>query len=466
MAILLVSVLLLSGCTPSKEDIAKYDQLISQADLLIEGKEYSSAMEILSDATRLIPSKFEAHQRIVNLLLEKQRVEDAKKIVDESANKLNDKDRALLYEDVGEAFYNRNEYSQALVCFELAKSADVDNDSVRLNIAKTYLQQGDIEKAKSILKTTFSTDLVEEVRLISSYILALSDYEKAESEISKIEPSEGMKEEYADWKATLNGLDDNNLYNRAKLANSYLSAEFPYLAVVVLEPVKKDMGEYVDGLYLLAKGYYESGNYQKSLDTLVGVTTLSKLNQYLYWLVARNYYMLDDLNNAFSYYDSAVSFGGDNGDVKLYQEYIDLLLSNNQTTKAEEVLRKASLLFKEPWVDIYYIKLSYLTKQSEKILYYSKKVEYEELEGEYKREYLYWRAKIAIENNELDEAKRTLDTYWELDKYDPRYNLLMGYLKFQEGNLDEARNYSKKSIEYDMQRLTTDDAQKLLARIN
>ena len=464
--ILLTSAFLLTGCTPSKEDVAEYGQILVQADLLIEGKEYSSAMEKLNEATQLIPSEYDAYERIINILLEKNRIEDAKKVIDESANKLSDSNRAILYEEVGKAFYTNREYSKALISFELANVADQNRESVKFNMAKVYLQQGNIEKANTLLKGKFSEDLQEEANLIYSYIIALTDYNKAKTEVEKVQPSEEIKERYEGWISVLESLDEDDLYNRSKLANAYLDANYPYLAITILEPVKKDMTEYIDGLYLLGKAYYENGKYQESLDTLVGVTTLSKLNQYLYWLIARDYYMLDNLDDAFSYYDSAVSFAGDGADVRLYQEYLDLLLENNQTTKADEVLKKAETLFEDPWVDIYYIKLSYLTKQNEKTVYYSKKIEYDQLEGNYKKDYLYWKSKIAIENNELDEAKRTLDMYWELDKYDPRYNLLMGQLRFQEGNLEEARSYSKKSIEYDMQRLVTDDAQKLLARID
>ncbi len=76
--------------------------------------------------------------------------------------------------------------------------------------------------------------------------------------------------------------------------------------------------------------------------------------------------MLNNLNEAFSYYDSASSYAGDSGESKFYQEYLNLLFENNQTTKAEEVLRKASLVSKDPWINIYYIRLSYLTGQNER----------------------------------------------------------------------------------------------------
>ena len=464
--VIVLSGFLLSGCTISEEKIAQYNQLVSDADLLIEGKVYSSAMEKLSEAVELIPSRYDAYERIVGILIKKNRLEDAKRLIDESASKLDDTDRGTLYVMLGKKYYEQKDYKNALICYELSKGISDGVENVDLEMAKVYLQQGDIEKAKSLLKGSFGENFRTEAKLLYSYILSTTDKEKALNEIKDIQPEEEWKDAYSQWNEVLGSLDSDELYNSAKLAKIYLDAGYPFLAIYVLEPKKADMVEYIDGLYLLGKAYYENGKYQESLDTLLGVTTLSKLNQYLYWVVARSYYMLNNIDEATSYYDSAISHGGDSAEVKLYQEYLDLLLDNNQTTKAESVLRSAERIFNEPWVDIYYIKLSYLTKQTEKTKFYSDRIEYEELEGNYKTEFLYWRSKISIENAQLDEAKRTLDLFWELDKYSPRYNLLMSQLRFQEGDLNESRIFAKKAIEYDLQREVTDDALKLLARID
>lgn len=457
---------LLSGCTISEEKISQYNQLVSDADLLIEGKEYSSAMEKLSEAAELIPSKYEAYERILEILITKNRLEDAKRLIDESASKLDDRDRGTLYVLLGKKYYEQKDYKNALICYELSKGISDGVENVDLEIAKVYLQQGNIEKAKSLLKGGYGESFRTEAKLIYSYILSTTDRDKALNEIKDIQPEDEWKDAYSQFNEVLKSLDNDELYNSAKLAKVYLDSGYPSLAIYILEPKKVDMEEYIDGLYLLGKAYYENGKYQESLDTLLGVTTLSKLNQYLYWIVARNYIMLNNINEATLYYDSAVSYGGDLGEVKLYQEYLDLLIESNQTTKAEGVLRTAERIFDDPWVNIYYIKLSYLTKQTEKTKYYSDRIEYEELEGNYKKEYLYWKSKISIENSQLEDAKRTLDLFWELDKYDPRYNLLMSQLKFQEGSLDESRKYAKKAIEYDTERIVTDEAQKLLARID
>lgn len=339
--IIILSGVLLSGCTISEEKIAQYNQLVSDADLLIEGKEYSSAMEKLSDAAELIPSKYDAYERIVEILITKNRLGDAKRLIDESASKLDDRDRGTLYVMLGKKYYQQRDYKNALICYELSKGISDGVENVDLEMAKVYLQQGNIEKAKSLLKGNYGEDFRTEAKLIYSYVLSTTDKEKALDEIKEIQPEEEWKDAYTQWNDVLKSLDNDELYNSAKLAKVYLDSGYPSLAIYILEPKKADMEEYIDGLYLLGKAYYENGKYQESLDTLLGVTTLSKLNQYLYWIVARNYFMLNNINEATSYYDSAVSYGGDSGEVKLYQEYLDLLIENNQTTKAESILRSA-----------------------------------------------------------------------------------------------------------------------------
>jgi tetratricopeptide (TPR) repeat protein len=461
-----LSGLILSGCTVSEEKISKYEQIVESADMLLEAREYSSAMEKLNEAALLIPSRVDAYERIIDVFILKNRLDDAKKLVDESANRLNSEDRGLLYTSIGDAYYESRDFKKALSSYELAKGIFETNETTQLGIAKVYVQQSNFDGAQSILKGKFSDKLDVEAKIIYSYLLSTTNPSKAKELLNSIEPTDEWVDDYEEWIAILDSLTDDELFNSAKLSRVYINAGYPTLAVSLLEPKKKEMVEYVDGMYLLGKAYYEMGKYSESIKLLSDVTAISDLNQYIYWTIARSYFLTDDINSAFSFYESAISYGGDNANEKLYQEFLDLLNDNNQTTRAGEVLRKADKIFNKPWVDLYYLKLSYFTKQNEKVVYYTDKIEIEELEGNYKREYLYWKSRIAIENNRLDDAKRALDIFWDIDKFDCRYNLLMAQLSFQEGNIEDARIYSKKAIEYDTQRLVTDEAQKLLARID
>jgi len=463
---LIISAFLLSGCTPSQEKVDQYNSLVSEAETFTQAHEYSSALEKYNEASSIIPSDVKAYKGIIDIFVSKNRLDDAKKVIDESASKLSANDRASLYVLVADAYYNQHNYDSALNTYKLAEGITESGDYAALGLGKVYLQKGDIEKAKGYLNRNLDENLKEESKLIYSYVLSLEDKDKALSEISDIQPSDEWKDAYSQWKSVMDSLDDDTLFNSAKLAREYVNNGYPYLAISILDPIKEDIAQYQDAMYLLGKAYYDYGNYQESIDTLSNINAIGDTAQYVYWTQARAYYKLNNINESFGYYDSSISFAGESAQEKLYQEYIELLLENNQTTKAESVLLQASKLFTSEWVNISYIRLSYLNDQAEKIAYYVSKVNYDSLEGNYKKEYLYWKSKYAIENSQFDEAKRSLDLYWDLDKFDSRYNYLMGMLNFQEGNLDESRTYLKKSIEYDMDRSVTDDAQNLLARID
>lgn len=467
IGILVVSSLLLTGCTPTDQQVKKYSELISQADTFQQAHEYSSSIETLNEATSVIPSKVDAYERIINIFIQKNRLDEGKEIVDKSASKISAQERATLYFSLGEAYYNMKEYDKALTVFELSSGISDVGDSAYFGLAKVYVQKGDINKAVGYLEKDLEGDVYYPSRLLLSYIYALTDSEKAKGEIKDLQPSESEMGMYNEWSETLASLDDDEIFNAAKISSVYINAGYPYIAISVLDPIKNDLAEYSDGLYLLGKAYYEYGDYSKSIEVLENATTLSDNSQYVFWTVARDYYLLNDINNALGYFDRATTYGGDKTQEMLYQEYLDLLLKEGQSSKAEEVLGKASKVYKDAmWINLEYLKLSQSTKNSEKVNYYISKIDVDKLEGNLKLEYLYTKTSISIENGNTDEALRTLDMIWNIDQFNAKYSYLMGQIKFSEGNLDEARNYLKKAIEYDMNRSVTDDCQKLLARID
>lgn len=465
--ILVISSLLLTGCTPTDEQLNKYSQLVSQADTFTQAHEYSSSIEKLNEATSIIPSKIDAYERIINIFVQKNRLDDAKDIVDKSANKLSTQDRSKLYFALGEGYYNIKDYDKALTSFELSNGISDIKEEAQFGLAKVYLQKGDVKNASNYLNNDFQGDLYYPSQILLSYIYSLTDTEKAKETIKELQPNEAQMDEYNQWSEILSSVDDDELFNATKLSRVYINSGYPFLAIATLEPIKDRLVEYSDGLYMLGKAYYEYGDYAKSISTLENATSLSDNSQYIYWIIARDYYLTNDINKSLEYYDTAITYGGDKTDEVLYQEYIKLLLDEGQTTKAEEVLGKASKIYEDAmWINLYHLKLVYEIDNTEKVTYYLSKIDQDKLEGNLKLDYLYTKTTIAIEEGKTDEALRTLDTIWNISQFDARYHLLMGQIKFAEGNLDEARNYLKKAIEYDMDRSVTDDSQKLLARID
>lgn len=457
---------LLSGCNVSKEKITEYERVVSEGHLFLDGKEYNLALEKFSTASEVIPERKDAFEGIVDIFILKNRLEDAVKILDESAAKLGDKDRAVLYSRIADAYYETNNFSKALTTYQLAKGFDTSNSNALLGIAKSSVQKGNVESARKILKNDFDGDLNIEAKLLLSYIEGLGDIEMALSTVNSLQPNDFWRDRYTAWKEALESIDEDKMFNSVKISKVYIDEKYPYLAIALLEPLKLDITEYDDGMYMLGKAYYEYGEYEKSIELLENSVSLSDLNQYIYWVLARDYYLLDNLESSLSYYDTAISYGADEAVQDMYIEYIGLLIDEKQTEKALEVLGRADRIFEEDWVPLLYMQLYSLRKDHDKYDYYAKQVELEELEENSKLQYLYIHSKYLIENNELEDVQRFLDLFWDLDQYDARYNYLVAKLSFEKGDLEESRKYVYKAIEYDTRRVITDDAQKLLAQID
>jgi hypothetical protein len=465
--ILSFSVFFLSGCTSSKEESDEYARIISDSDILIDGKQYTLAIEKLSEASDLIPSKRDAFERMVKIFISKNRMEDASKIIEESGGQLSEQDKAILYSLVGDGYYNYKNFEKALYSYQLANGMDSGYLPGSLGMAKSFIQVGQIEKARKLLEEKYEGDMLIEAKLVLSYVDSLTDAKKAKETIKDVEPGEVWRDSYVKWEEVLNSLNEDKLFNLAKLGKEYVERGYPYLAIALLEPEVSKMDEYIDGIYILGKAYYEYGQYQKSIDLLESTSSLGDLNKYIYWVLARDYVLLNDINSAFSYYDSAIAYSTETSDSLIYKEYLDILLEENLTEKALEVMRSAEKIFvDESWVPMYYMKGYSLRSDNEKFSYYMNKVEYEELEPSQKAEYLYSQGDFLIKSKKLEEAQKVVDVYWDLDQFDPRYNLLVARLKFENGDVDQARDYAKKCLEYDLNGLVSKEAQSLLAQID
>lgn len=461
------SAFLLSGCTNSDEKIAEYDRIIADSDILIEGKQYTLAVDKLIGATDLVPSKREAFERIVKIFISKNRMEDSIRVIEESGGQLKEEDKAILYTLVGDGYYEAKNFDKSLYSYQLADGMLSNYQPASFGMAKSYLQVGQIEKAKTLLDEKYEGDTLMEAKLILSYIESLTDIDKAKEVVKDIEPGDLWRDKYVEWKEVLASLNEDKLFNLAKLGKEYVDGGYPYLAIALLEPEVSKMDEYIDGIYILGKAYYEQGQYQKSVDLLESFSSLGDLNQYIYWVLARDYFLLNDINSASAYYDNAIAYSATQADPLLYTEYLDILLEENLTEKALEVMRSAEKIFvDDSWVPMYYMYIYSLRGDNEKFSYYMNRVKYEDLDSSLKADYLYSKVDFLIKSNQLDQVQKVLDIFWELDQYDPRYNLLVSRLSFENGDIAQAREYAKKCIEYDLKGSVSKEAQTLLAQID
>ena len=164
--VLFFSAFFLSGCTTSQEELEQYSRIISDSDILIEGKQYTLAIEKLSEASDLIPSKRDAFERMVKIFISKNRMEDASKIIEESGGQLSEQDSAILYTLVGDGYYEYKNFEKALYSYQLADGMDSNYLPASLGMAKSFLQVGQIEKARNLLEEEYEGEMLIEAKLI------------------------------------------------------------------------------------------------------------------------------------------------------------------------------------------------------------------------------------------------------------------------------------------------------------
>ena len=175
--------------------------------------------------------------------------------------------------------------------------------------------------------------------------------------------------------------------------------------------------------------------------------------------------MLSDLDNGMSKYDSAVLYAGESVTENLVEEYVGILLENNQGLKAEEILKKVVNYTDESWVHILLVETYYLLGDSDKVDYYLAGLEEVSLSEEESKDYLYWSITVSIENDDTSEIESALEELFAIDRYNPKYYYLLAKRDFANGESDRAKSNLEKSLEYDLEYEITDSALKLLSRV-
>jgi tetratricopeptide (TPR) repeat protein len=458
---------LITNRVTTAENIS-YDAKIKEATTMYNSKEYSTAMSYYYEAADMIPSRKEAFQGILTILVEKSRVDDALSILEKSAKKINNQDQAILYTLVGNAYYENNNYDKALETFKKGQGVGVDNQDLELMIGKVYLKKGNIDNAaKQFQKDSYENDNLSEAKLLLSYIQSTSDVDSAKSTLGSVSSTEKWKAYYDEFASVLASLNTDTKFNATKLSRIFINNGYPTLAVAILQPLEAEMTEYLEGMYYLGRAYLETNDYDKALTELDKAVTLGGMEDSILWAKARAYMGKNDLNNAIINYAKAIGYQGKEPTTELIKEYMDILLTNNLTLKADELLQSLLKSSKMPYLFIYGIKINYVLNNVEKINYYISQLDVLTLGDVDKREYLYYKAKALLDQNgDITQINLVLNSLLDIDRYNPKYYFLLGRLQFEQGQANEAADSLKKAIEYDLSYEITEDATRLLSSVD
>lgn len=443
-----------------------YDSKMKEAEMNFNAKEYSTSINNYYEATDIIPQRLEAYTGIVNILLLKNRAEDAISIVRESTRPLSSNDRSYLYQSLGDYFMNVQDYDRAKQMYQEGLGLGVENINAELALGKTFLKLGRIDDAKrQVSLNGYNEDNASESNLLLAYILGVGDTNKVKEQIGKVPPTSKWAAFYDEYDKVLQTLDEDKKFNATKLSRVYINNGYPYLALAVLQPLSNDIATYLDGMYYMGRAYLDAKEYGKAIEAFDKALTIGGMEQGVFWGKARACYAQNDLQASIDNYSRALGYAGKDVGEDLLTEYIDVLLKNNQDLKAVEVIRDALINVEKPFVYLLGIKSNYQAGEKAKVDFYLQQLDKLDLTDEQKKEVLYWKARVAIDSGNLEAAKMHLDNLGSLDKFYPQYHLLLGIVRIKEQDTQGAIQSLERSIEYDLNNQTTEEATKLLSNL-
>lgn len=443
-----------------------YSLKTKEAQAYLNSKEYSSVVNSYYEATEIVPQRLEAFVGIVDILLMKNRANDAIPIVRESTKALSSDDRSYLYELLGNYFMKIEDYERAKSMYEEGLGLGVKNVNAELALGRAYLKLGRINDAKKQVSLSgYNEDNSSEANLLLAYIWGVSDIKKAKEQVSKVSPTSKWATSYDEYDRVLKTLDEDEKYNATKLSRVYINAGYPYLALEILKPIADDIVSYLDGMYYMGRAYLDAKEYGEAIEAFDKAITIGGMEEEVFWGRARAFYGLNNLESALDNYSRALGYAGKDISEELLTEYINILLENNQDLKAVEEIRNVLVYSEKPFVYLLGVKSNYHNGEKAKIDFYLQQLDKLELTDIQEKEVLYWKARVALDSDDLEVANIYLDELLDMDKFFPRYHLLLGILQSKKGDTEEAKQAFEKSIEYDLKNELTEEATKLLSNL-
>jgi tetratricopeptide (TPR) repeat protein len=466
----------------SEEQLSQYESKIEEALDYEKSRDFSMAMKRYYEAAEIVSKRVEAYDGIISILIEKDKLDDAEEVIKQSAKPLSNYDRSSLYKKVGDEYYSRKLFDKAYEMYDAGSFLGVNNPGLELMLGKTYLNLGEVSDARNqFSKAEYIGKNLEEANLLLAYIDAIDNTDKAKSTLNSLTNSDDMEIYYEEFRKTLEDLDNDKKFNATKLARVYINNGYPYLAILVLEPQREEIGEYLEGLYFLGRAYYDYGDYSKAIETLDGALTLGGMEGEIFWVKARAYALTNNQENAINSYDSAVGYYSGESSATLVEEYFYFLVENNQLLKAEELVKSLLIAFPdEVYLNLLAVELNYMLDEGAKVEFYLNNLE--ELREEVtfvrndEKDLLRWRIATLIdsyeggaeddpEGEEMADIERYMDELFELDRYSPYYRYFLGKIQIIEGEEEMAIQSLEQAIEYDLDYSVTDDSLKLLSSL-
>ncbi len=317
---------------------------------------------------------------------------------------------------LGDKYLSEHKPKDAQDAYQKAEKLDPSSIKIKLKIAQSYLNQRNINAAKSLIGQLNKED--SEVKYYTGIILSLfKDPEGAKkifTEISKKanDPNKTNAQNFVDAFTTFSYYKGGEqIFLETLLAKAMTESGQYEAAIPLLYDVINQKNDYRDAWLVLGYAYLNTAKYQDATDALIQALKLDNEKPETLFFLGISYSFIKDTDKAIFYLEKAKSYGF------TPKEEIDIRLGDLYTTKGE--YKKSAMLYE-----------TVLASYSQNLSLYTKAV-WVNIE------------KLNDTNKALILAKKAL---YEKPSEAASFNLV-GWALSSKGNTEDAKAYLTKAIE-------------------
>ncbi len=468
--------IILSGCSPSDEDISKSQQLHEEGDSLVAEYKFGEAMDKFEEALQVYEGNSSVYGSMAEVYVMKNRPQDALEVltagIDKSSN------NSDLYRLKGQILLEQGKIDDAIEALSEALDEDSENEDARYYLALAHTNKKDFEKSREYLDMDkfVQGDTYAKAALLKAVILQ-TQVEDAEAVLDGIDTGKVDDERilsdvnaYNETLKYLGEVDKEELsdkYRDVILAKGALEADIEDAALDLLEKYKDLEEEYWEVYFYLGQAYYLDDELDQAEAYLENSAALNPASSMSPWMLGRVYYKKDDIDKAEENYLRAIELAETEKRILIREELAGVAFETDNFSLADEQYQ-ALIEENSQQLNDYYLERVFIAY--ERGLYEDmdellEKIDTSQLDDSSLARFYYFKSASKLQAGDRTEAVKWIEDAIELDNKSAAYYLLYGQILFEDENTEEARKHFERAVDLDLSGEVSPEAMKFLDRI-
>jgi len=320
----------------------KADEFIDTGGQALANLRYGEALTCYLQALDYDPSRYEAYMSIAHIYRVKNEFEQAEQILLQGLKGVDEIEDVNF--NLGDLALEVRDYQAAVEYF---LGANQDQLDVKRKLVETYLQLGEINKAKEKIEEMLDLDDQDAwVHYYQALIESLDKLEKGLSEVSLAKDlslgksSIPINDRSTRLKTNLENAQQAETapYQSTLLGFALLQEGYPRLALITLEEVVKEKPEYRDAQALLGAVYLELKEYPSAETSLKKSVEIDPNYAYGYYLLGQCYSQTSKGELAKEFFQTAIIH--DSSQLSYFDAYLSFLNEQDDYSTVETVLNQ------------------------------------------------------------------------------------------------------------------------------